>query len=73
MSCSVYHLHLMLSYVDMYERNKMMMMMIIHWQSLAVDSYIRIARSVSSLLIDCVDTGQAERHATTHGQIQYPT
>ena len=27
MSCSVCHLHLMLSYVEMYERNKMMMMM----------------------------------------------
>ena len=27
MSCSVCHLHLMLFYVEMYERNKMMMMM----------------------------------------------
>ena len=30
MSCSVCHLHLMLSYVEMYERNKMMMMMMMN-------------------------------------------
>ena len=58
MSCSVCHLHLTLSYVEMYERNKMMMMADVVWCSRTQLQHSMSADAVASQTTESVQSWQ---------------